>query len=91
MLSSGLYVYVFFYRLTSGAGQLYPLEPNQSILYTWDCPVGKREISWYVDGAQDATWITVKCEKVLVIYTVHIEWYLFYQRPSTLKIEYACT
>ncbi len=51
-------------RLVSGAGQLYPLNPNQSILYTWDCPDGKREINWQIDRAKDSSWKTIKFDKV---------------------------
>lgn len=60
------------YRMTSGSGQLYVLSPNQSILYTWDSPAGKRELKWQVIGAQEMTWYP------LILEQVHSECYIFY-------------
>ena len=67
------FIIYFVVRLTSGAGQLYPLNPNQSILYTWDCPVGKREINWQLDGAKDSSWKAIKFDKVHVhVHNSHV-------------------
>lgn len=50
--------------MTSGSGQLYMLPPEQSILYTWDCPADKRELKWQIVGAQENKWYSIIFEQV---------------------------